>query len=1350
MSAHAGCFYKGILVISIAVLLWANVGGATSYWHCPGNGNCITFPEFWKVRDAWDKERLLTRWDLQCRSICSFGYGVASNMEQCSTLENFRSYHIQPIPTLLSSCDLDSNQFVCQEDFFFSEITNSCIQCVSFFDSKCPIGYYFERCQRNEQSLECKACENPNLNTTSQMYDVFYKNQPSCTNLTAGQHLQFSDAEDGAPSCAPYLTPWWDEYKCPIRCQVNYINIGANGAANCVPCHTECNPGWQCGGEDDTQCYHCVEELGPHQEWLPNTNVNDGPCRVGCKQGFYDTEPSENVVDCLQCPLQTCINGSHIFLGCGGNSFGRCQPPNVQCREGETYLYYEYFSEQAECKQCSVPSGLGGEYIAAACDAQRDAILKSCTNACPDRFFKTQNCSLDRDIQCQRCTNPLEKQGKLLAAERCGGESDYVFLPCPDGFACDGTTVPKRCPPPKHSENGLCVCPQNTFSRGELCITLQCASGFYPQAETGDCVPCSRESQHAAITLDGMLGREACACREGYFIQRWDVSPDDSVIRCWPCGNLTCLQGIEAQTPCPGVWTEEPTCTCVLPSGVKAFSNPWQNGDCRIASCEAGLEETPTFTALAAAQPRVWETSLWSPRLQPFSEDSVVLANDYQEVNSVAVIGEGVIVYIVNHVSLMLAVRHNGTSHWRIMQIDNGLFIKGFRESEPHVLVDMSVCRDKTDGRFWLSFVMLTSYCGENGNVNGKVGTCSNFELIEVRDEGGDEACVSIGGGTGMCAENMFLIWTKTISEGIPSLQIFSMALNYISQTDEHKLYLAMGDENTFSAHKVYTYSIKYYEKDVPYDERDDDVIIPMAGAGNGIRCLLWIENRLMALHEEGRLTLLAGDSNSAIQRIMAYFDGKRLSWIAQGGAAGLLVALTTGADAVTYEADIWNGWVLKKPSSPRTSYVFLLFNAWISIQMVGNSSVATWTSEYTPCPVDHVHILHISQVKCVLQPCLLLRGACGQNSVRKMGETLCTCLPGYVSYPGSNECSICPANHYCASASGHGSPIVPCPSNTNSVEGSSSASQCLCSRGYYAFDTFCLPCPIGFWCYGQNSPPMKCNSGSSTGYMGAASPLLCGCNPRTHGIDCRPCPVTHRCSGLSNLNQRPKISAIYLSGSGSMEAEATLNTSCLTWGVSIVYHLPSLFTSKKRGKMWHWMVVTELLPGESDESGLVKNISTCMVAHNFSLEESMMPFVYTKATTAINVQRATPCSLHYEWSGDYDQQNCVCVAGYEEMKGAALFTFCSPCKNGTFRADKITPKCIKCKDNNTHAPWMGMDHCICIEGHFKNHLTGDCVPIPVRFASYDLISSPFLVIPLSLVAIILCFLGVWIASFMT
>lgn len=1287
---------------------------ALSLWDCPGE--CLSLPDSWTLKNNDDFD-FISLWKSNCAKKCICGYdsmmSETNDCDYCDTLRDQSVYHKRAIPTLLHSCDvLNNDEFICIEGFYYSNETNSCLECSQMGEITCGHGFYFERCQKKEE-LTCLPCTNPIPDETSQVYGS-YSMVESCS--YSSTPFRYTDAN---PSCALYMTPTWDDYRCSFVCKTNFIDVSQNEAVDplCIPCYEMCSVGEYCKGGNSKTCQICEGILGENMVWLPDTSIYDTPCRPQCANGFYKSRNNnQKCTPCLQ--NQKCSNISEVFLGCVDQNAGECQAVDVVCNPGETYLYYQVYSLHVECRTCSAPQ-LGHTFTINDCSVKTDTVLHHCQTTCPPGYFKAKNCTLTSDTVCQRCSNPISMNGLKMVGV-CGGYKDYAFAPCPNGYACDGSVKIYECASPMFAYQGLCKCPHGTYLRGEKCTVVQCPSGQYPHLETGVCTPCTHLSNHS-ITLEGVWGQDACACEEGYFIEEKNDS-----MRCWPCGDLSCVKNIQYQSPCPGVLSREPECLCKLPPGVLGDS------DCHFITCESELQKSDMlYSTMASMPPKLWDGRFW----QMEKQYETMFLTEKGLITSVIVVMEHTLLYVLNHTSLWVTSKNEITNTWSTGMISNDLFIVGFRNNSNNILLDITVCEDVDQSRFWLSFVMLSTFCGETYyEEDGESLTlCSNIELIELSQTLDNPTCLDIQ-NTNLCAENMYRRWNNNVDSGIPLIRIFSLTMDFSGQI----LYMAIGHQGSSWASEVYTYAVNYYADDVPNEEKRKNIIESFKikdHSLNQLSNIVWANNDLFTL-VDGYFTPLTEKYFLGVERVIRFFSTHQilLRQLQKGPRTDVLFALPTKPNNVVYEIDLWNGHVLEIYSGGGT--LFVIANI-AKIFLITDFTVEMYSINAL-CPIDHISLFG---GECALSPCLLLSKSCGDNSVRVAGSTACKCTSGYYLDSVSKQCLKCRADFFCTGDNEN----TPCPSNSNSKEGSAtSISQCFCNKGFYKFkQNLCLPCPKGFWCLGQLTPPMRCTSGSSTSTTGAQSPVECQCQSRTQGADCKPCVSTDVCISLQK-NQQPRISAILLRGYGPWNADSILNISCMNWGVSIVYTLPQTYF--KLGKLWSWMIVSEPLPSNANDENLLHNISTCMSLQGLSIQEQV---IYTPMTAASNVQQATPCGLNQEWSGESSGQPCTCIAGYEKVVNPSnQIRWCSPCVIDTIRPRKSSTYCVPCSDNNSHAPWLGMDHCLCKKGYFMDHEEQKCTPESQPL--YSFLSSPFLIIPLTITLVLLCFLGLWFVSFIS
>ncbi len=135
---------------------------------------------------------------------------------------------------------------------------------------------------------------------------------------------------------------------------------------------------------------------------------------------------------------------------------------------------------------------------------------------------------------------------------------------------------------------------------------------------------------------------------------------------------------------------------------------------------------------------------------------------------------------------------------------------------------------------------------------------------------------------------------------------------------------------------------------------------------------------------------------------------------------------------------------------------------------------------------------------------------------------------------------------------------------------------------------------------------------------------------------------------------------------------------------------------------------------------------------------------------TAAFMMYNAPCNINEEWPGETGLlQKCTCIAGYTTKRSSRTGNdVCVPCLNGTIRPRRspIT-SCIPCMDNNSHAPWLAMSHCICKSGFYFDFEKQNCQPNPLSFLdNHSALGSPALMLSLSIISGLLCLLA-WILA---
>jgi len=537
------------------------------------------------------------------------------------------------------------------------------------------------------------------------------------------------------------------------------------------------------------------------------------------------------------------------------------------------------------------------------------------------------------------------------------------------------------------------------------------------------------------------------------------------------------------------------------------------------------------------------------------------------------------------------------------------------------------------------------------------------------------------GGGTGLCPSLLYN-WGKDMQAGFHTGRILRMTL--MDQT----LYMLL------STHQVYAYHVYYHTLTSSPSTWMDDPIYNITGPLPPSTLLVGVGGTLYA----------PGFSMGPAAHL--FTPPLSTTFLGAAGDHILLVG-------PRLQVDIWNGFQagLEDPWSQNWVWGY---NAWASFN---GTHVALAQQPLLP-PLD-------TTVTGEPMQCLRLRGACGFASIRIPGTTLCVCIAGYYKTDGL-VCSICPANYYC---SGKDDAPVACTPHASSKVGSSDVSQCACIPGFYPFQATCIACPPGYWCYGGAVLPIQCMPLSTTYGPASTTPLDCYCLDRTHGLTCQPCDISEYCNLLPAASQ-PTWVALEIRGWG-LKAKAL----CLSSFIIMVYDgIPGPLP---RVNAWAAIVVVD------DEQNYIKNLTDCLLSPqaDFVFESNIS--VYTRARAASGVRDHVPCPMNWEWSatntlGGY----CICIEGYHTATYNG-YAVCIPCMNGTMRERYSPDQCVACTANNTHAPWMGMGHCVCMDGFFLDPDTGECVFVGHGFPLYAWVTSAPLMIPLSLacgtVSLLLC-----------
>lgn len=1247
---------------------------------------------------------------------CYCGYENYMTSKGCTPCPNTEwPPNMVPIPSIMSDCSSLSS-FTCNMGYYSNNtsilnINNNensiCQPCAKQIDvqtqSPCASGFYHKRCYPEQGPFTCFPCTQPPLPNQFAYAYGSQRSIPLCDLKAVGATYPSDE------SCALFLTPSWDRYECYIYCNIGFTNVKDFTKDNslipdCRPCIEVCGLGFACSTISNRykDCIPCMElnngvPLPANAKWLPD-------CYWTCIDGFYERDGG-----CLPCKLnQECFNKTQVFMGCKGTSTGKCMDVDLSaCIPNQTYLHYEVYSIEATCMPCTQPI-LNKTFLINECTQAKDTQLSICSTQCAQPgFFIIGECTLTSDIQCQPCT--IGNIGQLML-EACGIRSDASFTKCPEGVACDGTFNTYACPPPKIPKDGLCICPSAMIEYNQGCIPLPCDQGWYPNSTLNACTPCG---DSLAYTIPIKMGIEACACPKGFYIEQ---VLSTMTILCWPCGDLQCIPEFQNQSPCFGNSTEEPQCLCQIPPGAHLLDPETCEFECAPGwekSMNADMSPawwTPTsFHFLSTNTP-----DFTIPMLLPDLGDTILLDSDLA-------------IFVAQntlHILYQKRIHTLNASEMLIQGRRQRLIPNTLQLWTSSSITSITSSSNTMKDRFWVGFTFETFVCA--GLETSILTTCATVELIQVYRGGScasleERQCVWSNPidclNLPICVFLKIGIWGNTMQAGFNGL-IWDMT----GSLDTSMLYLLLNNNC------VYAYPIQYYAPNTEQSQRLSDSL-------QNLNFCITFPNAAKILSIVDNTIYIPGNSKGPIQHLFkpSFFSKMFMSI---ENTHWLIIDQTT-------VIDLWNGvqWPLfilnqNQQTNSLSTIITLKAFAWNTGLWSNGSHWEFITSQNNLlCPLDTVYYPIQSKLnRCEPMQCIKLKNSCGSNSIRLLGTTICICLPGY--YRSTTSCIICPANTYCPPSNDIAAPI-PCGTNAISQPGASSVSECLCKGGYYPFQpTMCLPCPLGFWCLGGRTLPIPCINSGYTLIQGVSSPLSCICPARTHGPLCLPCTDQELCLVMK---PQPQWQAIRLIGEGP----STLRIHLCAINQPI-YSIPTTGIIKQDPKnySWGWIIVTL-----ADDS-FTKTIQSCIEAQGLVLLEPVT--VIAGPQTAAFMMYNAPCNINEEWPGETGLlQKCTCIAGYTTKRSSRTGNdVCVPCLNGTIRPRRspIT-SCIPCMDNNSHAPWLAMSHCICKSGFYFDFEKQNCQPNPLSFLdNHSALGSPALMLSLSIISGLLCLLA-WILA---
>ena len=408
--------------------------------------------------------------------------------------------------------------------------------------------------------------------------------------------------------CAQYNTPQCRN--CTVSCPDGYYMVGECSAQSdllCAPC-TECANGFyapfQCTRLGDAVCLPCsVCAAGQYQAractGLNNTHCVN--CTRNCGVGQYVVSNCSGASDLVCGNCTVCDAGYYLILPCTLYEKGRCFPCSTLCPDGQYILRPCSNASDIVCRPCgntTCPSGR--QYRSQGCTLDRDMSCSNCSTSCNAGYYRYAECGGAADQRCVRCS--FCKIGEYLIS-RCNATADTVCRGCSTCLngttavvACNGLadTVCRRC----NCSSGLtsfgacnatddvvcrqCACPLGKYlikacnaSANATCGTCTpCATGYYqtlPCTDVGNtvcegCTVCGAGqyvSQACGLVSDTVCS-DCSVCADGQYTAAECQTNANTL--CLACG--TCARGYYQASPCS--YNAPPTCVAcpaTCPSG---------------------------------------------------------------------------------------------------------------------------------------------------------------------------------------------------------------------------------------------------------------------------------------------------------------------------------------------------------------------------------------------------------------------------------------------------------------------------------------------------------------------------------------------------------------------------------------------------------------------------------------------------------------------------------------------------------------------------------------------------------------------------------------------------------------
>ncbi len=345
------------------------------------------------------------------------------------------------------------------------------------------------------------------------------------------------------------------------------------------------------------------------------------------------------------------------------------------------------------------------------------------------------------------------------------------------------------------------------------------------------------------------------------------------------------------------------------------------------------------------------------------------------------------------------------------------------------------------------------------------------------------------------------------------------------------------------------------------------------------------------------------------------------------------------------------------------------------------------WNATCTPCPGNSSTLQNAS-----------------------ISQTDCRCVPGFFGPPGG-PCSPCPAGRYQDERGVN--TCKQCPRGTVSEEASSRLTQCVCNVGFSANadGVECTICANNTYknLTGLGSC-IPCPAHSSSG-SGSISPSSCVCDFDSVGPAGGPCYCKQ--GYYQNASAPGKCVACKAFSTSEVNSQAASDCLCLPAYEANTADTCSLCPAGKYKSIRNNSACLACPAGTSSVPGSTDILNcTCKVGHERAdgAECTQCQLNFYKTTAGAGTCVACPANSVTLANGSSTAASCVCRSGFFYNNTASA---CSPCPEGTYKAETGQQACTACGANLSSAVGsVAASACDCARGYSGSKATA-CVACP-------------------------------------